>query len=237
MTSRIGKILTATAVTAVTAIMSAASFSACLRVISAKEDDRGNETVIEDLNTYSSSSRLQRYRYERFADRASADGNRTAAGLFSALARSERIHENACTRAAGLLKGECRTIQPAAFEIQDTKGNLRRSLDDERSRLGSSRGDAVARAIETHNDYTARILIWIAGTNRRHIELLERCIDRTERDEECDGCEYAVCPVCGNIYEAENYDAYCPLCRTHHSEFESFGRLQVYKTVTNSVND
>ena len=121
--------------------------------------------------------------------------------------------------------------------MSDTKDNLRRSLDDERSRLETECGAAVGRAIDARNYYTARILIWIDGTNRRHIELLERCLANTENDEKCDGCEYTVCPVCGNIYEAENCDTYCPLCRTHRSEFESFGRLQVNQTVTDSVND
>lgn len=237
MNARIGRILSATAVTALTALMLAVTTTACLSGFSSKIDGQNNAAVIEDLNNYTSSSRLQRYRYERYADRASADGNRTAAGLFSALARSERIHENICTRAVSLLKGESRTAAASAFEISDTKGNLRRSLDDERSRLGSTRGEAVSRAIDARNYYTARILIWIDGTNRRHIELLERCLASADSDEECEGCEYTVCPVCGNIYEADNCDAYCPLCRTHRSEFESFGRLQVHQMVANGVND
>lgn len=237
MDSRTGKIISTAAATAIATVVVILTATACLRGISSRIDREDNTKVIEDLNSYSCSSRLQRYRYERYADRASADGNRTAAGLFRALARSEHIHENACTRAVGLLKGEHRTATAAAFEIQDTKGNLLRSLADERSRLGSARGEAVTRAIEAHNYYTARIIIWIEGTNRRHIELLERCLALTDSDESCDGCEYAVCPVCGNIYEADDYDAYCPLCRTPHSEFESFGRLQINQAVANGIND
>lgn len=236
MTSRIGKILTATVVTALTAITLAVMTTACLRGFAPKNDEEANRIVIDDLNEYTRLSHLQRCRYERYADRASTEGNRTAAGLFSALARSEHIHENACTRAVGLLKGECRPQNLAAFQIADTKENLRRSLDDERSRLGSDRGAAASRAIDAHNYYTARIIIWIDGTNRRHIELLERCL-LAEDNGECDGCEYTVCPVCGNIYEAENCDTYCPLCRTHRSEFESFGRLQVHQSVADGIDD
>ena len=235
MTASAKKIFKTTAVILFTTIASGVTATACLHGLAPKVDRQSNEPVIEDLNDYTASSRMLRCRYERYADRASADGNRMAAGLFSALARSERIHENACTRAVGLLKGECRPTAAAAFEIADTKANLRRSLDDERARFTASGGSAVERAINSHNYYTARILIWIDGTNRRHIELLERCMDNF--GESCGGCEYSVCPVCGNIYEAENCDSYCPLCRTHRSEFESFGRLQVHQTVADGIND
>ena len=229
-------ILSSAVVTLLIATAAAVSATACLRGLSPKSDPHKNELIIEDLNLYSTASRRLRHRYECYADRASADGNRTAAGLFSALARSERIHENACARAVSLLKGECRQSPVDDFDITDTRGNLRRSLDDERSRFSSRQGSAVRRAIDAGNYYTARILIWIDGTDRRHIELLERCIDLDDRGERCDGSEYHVCPICGNIYEAGNCDAYCPLCRTHCSEFECFGRLQVNKAVADGVN-
>lgn len=238
MNSRIGKILTATAATALAAISLAVSLTACLRGMAPKTDRKSEQMLIEDLNSYSSASHMQRCRYEHFAERASTDGNRTAAGLFSALARSERIHENACIRALSLLKGEHKTAGAAAFEISGTYDNLQRSLDYERSRMEGAQGEAVARAIESRNYYTARILIWIDGTNRRHIELLERCINSSGNGyENCGGCEYDVCPVCGNIYEAECCDFYCPLCRTHRSEFESFGHLQIHQTVANGIDD
>lgn len=237
MKQRLGSILSAAAVTLLTASFAALSATACLHGLAPKSDPRKNELIIEDLSLYSTSACRLHHRYECYADRASADGNHTAAGLFSALARSERIHANACARAASLLKGECRQATDDNFEITDTRGNLHRSLDDERSRFALWQGSAVGRAIDAGNYYTARILIWIDGTNRRHIELLEHCIQLAERNENCGGCEYNVCPVCGNVYEAGSCDAYCPLCRTHHSEFESFGRLQVNKTVADGIDD
>ena len=236
MKLRASSILSAIAVTAATAVTLAVTTTACLRGMVPKTNENDIAVVVGDLNAYSSASRLQRCRYERYADRASADGNRTAAGLFTALARSEHIHENACARAAGLLKAQCRTVDAAAFAITDTKGNLRRSIEEERARH-ETQGEAVAHAIEAKSYYTARILIWIDGTNRRHIELLEKCLLAAENQQPCDGCEYDVCPMCGNVYEADNRDAYCPLCRTHNSEFESFGRLQSYQTVADGIHD
>ena len=213
-------------------------FASCLGHAPARGVSDDDLAVIADLNSYSSAARLQRLRYERYADRASADGNRTAAGLFSALARSERIHEQACVRAVSLLRGECRPMSSADVEVTDTRSNLRRSLDEERARFESGRGSAVERAIGARNYYTARILIWIDGTNRRHIELLERCMEAADgRTADGEGCEYQVCPVCGNIYHAASCDAYCPLCRTCRTEFESFGRLKVHQTVADGVDD
>lgn len=208
------------------AIIASVSTS-CLRSVSPTADPDKNRLLVEDLNRYYVISHELRHRYESYADRASADSNRTAAGLFSALARSEHIHENACSRAVSLLKGRCADNRHCRFDISDTKGNLRRSLDEERSRFLMMQGKAVDRAIDAGNYYTARILIWIDGTNRRHIELIERCLALTEENGHCDCCRYHVCPVCGNIYESDNCDTYCPLCRTSSSKFECFGSMNI----------
>lgn len=193
-----------------------------------RRSERDPSSVLADLNAYFSASRLQRYRYECYADRASDDGNRPAAGLFRALARSERAHEEACSHAAELFGGKCERPQTAAFDIAATAENLRRSIDDERRRLEPGRGTAVARAISAGNYYTARVFIWIDATHRRHIEMLERCLYMGGADSLPRICsKYGVCPVCGNIYEYDNCDAYCPLCRTGCASFEMFGTLQL----------
>lgn len=217
---------------AITLVVSAILVS-CLRLGPAKNDRRRNDAVAADLTDYTNGSHLQRCRYQHYADRASAEGNRTAAGLFSALARSEHIHEDACTRVSSLVGGECRPNISAAFAIASTDENLRLSIEDERLRLTERRGEPATRAIESGNHYIARILIWVDGTNRRHIELLERCLSAAEG---CGACEYEVCPVCGNVYESECCDDYCPLCRTHRSQFEYFGRLQIDKAVADGVD-
>ena len=225
------------ALTLLAVTFAAVAATACLQGIARKADPGKTALIIDDLNRYSASSCELCRRYEHYADRASADGNRMAAGLFSALARSERIHENACLKAASLLNGKCRTSPPAGIEVTDTKSNLQRSLNDERSRLSSLQGSAAEHAIDARDFYTARILIWIDGTNRRHIELIERCLQLAEREEPCDGGIYHVCPVCGNVYEAGNCDIYCPICRTRSSEFECFGRLQVNKAVVKGIDN
>lgn len=204
----------------------AAAGVSCLSGISrgSRESDRDPSSVLDDLSAYAAASRTQCYRYEHYAERASVDGQRSAAGLFRALARSERIHEYACNRAAEIAGGRCEPPAATAFDIADTRKNMRRSLSDESTRLGASRGGAATRAISAGNYYAARVLIWIDATNRRHMEILERFLYIHNRDSlAVVRCEYAVCPVCGNIYEADNCDAYCPICRTPRSSFESFG--------------
>ena len=195
----------------------------CLGGVVPKEM-RTAENLSRDLGDYSSSSHLRRFAYERYADRASLEGDRAAAGLFSALARSEQVHETSCRRAAELFDVKCDRTSAIPVPVGTTGENLLASIAVERERLGNPRGVAVKRAVDCGNYYVARTFIWIDATNRRHIELLEHRL-ATHPNDSLPCSHYRVCPGCGNIYEGENYDAWCPLCRTHHGSFESYGLL------------
>ena len=137
--------------------------------------------------------------------------------LFLALAHSERIHEQMCAYAAELFGGEYITPQKTVATTASTNENLSRSIASARTRHISSRGSAATRAIESDNRYAARILLWIDGSNRRHIELLEHA-----NSSHLANIGYLVCPKCGNTYHSESYDIYCPFCQTHHSDFKRF---------------
>lgn len=212
----------------ITVVIILCAVTACLQPNGRRGDNGRRAAVIEDLTEYSTSARTLHSRYESYAERASKEENRLAAGLFHALAHSKRIHENSCSRAIEMLGGHYAPSAIAAFTVRSTSENLRRSIADERRRLDSLHGSAVTRAIVSGNNYAARILIWIDGCNRRHIEMLERCLREEGNDSLCSsGREYGVCPTCGNLYEGDDCDTYCPFCRTHRSQFARFGRLKI----------
>lgn len=215
------------------------------------ESARHADVLTADLDACRTAARERRSCYEHYAEQADAERCARAASLFRALARSEHLHEQACMRAAVFFGLESDRMPCAAVplpEVSTTADNLHRSIDDEQRRLGTPRGSATARAIAAGNYYIARTFIWIDGTNRRHIELLEECLrnlpphDAAVGDNGADNgtvaagasagvsrgvarageCCYCLCPACGNVWLSDDCDAYCPLCRTPHASFESF---------------
>ena len=177
------------------------------------------KTTIEDLNDNSSTAHIQSLRYDSYAVQAAAEDDTSRRKLFLALAHSERIHEQMCIRAAQLFGGEYVAPYGGADISTTTDENLKRSIASAHTRHNLSQGSAATRAIESGNRYVARIMIWIDGSNRRHIELLEQA-DNTPSDLNDTG--YLVCPKCGNTYHTSSYDIYCPFCQTHHSDFKRF---------------
>ncbi len=179
------------------------------------------EETLDDLYTHSEASHLRNWYYASYAEQAATEGDRSRRDLFLALAHSTRIHEQMCTEAIRILGGDAFTPHDGIRYATSTHENLKRSIASARTHLRLSRSSATARAIKGGNRYVARILIWIDGCNRRHIELLERSLLNSTGD-----VGYSVCPKCGNTYCNECYDVYCPFCQTHCEEFELFGKRE-----------
>ena len=177
-------------------------------------------STIEDLCDNSSSAYIQSQRYNSYAAQAAREDDAASEQLFRALAYSEIIHERMCAKAAQLFGGEYTTPTDDTDLSTTTDENLKRCIASARTRHDLTQGGAATRAIESGNRYVARILIWIDGSNRRHIELLERA-ENAESGQSID-VGYLVCPKCGNVYHTASYDTYCPFCQTHYSDFKKF---------------
>ena len=175
------------------------------------------EATLDDLYDSSSSAHIQSLRYNSYASQAAAEGDLSREQLFLALAHSEHIHEQMCARAAQLFGGNYVAPYGGADISTSTDENLKRSITTAISRHHLSQGAAATRAIDSGNRYVARILIWIDGSNRRHIELLEQADNSPTTN-----AGYLVCPKCGNTYHTDSYDIYCPFCQTHYTDFKRF---------------
>lgn len=182
------------------------------------------QTTIEDLNEESSSAHIQSLRYDSYARQAAAENDYSREQLFLALAHSERIHEQMCVRAIQLFGGDYVAPYTGADISTSTDENIKRSIASTRTRHHLTHGQAATRAIESGNRYVARIFIWIDGSNRRHIELLEESYGANVATLHDMG--YLVCPKCGNVYHTSSYDRYCPFCHTPHTDFKRFGQEQ-----------
>lgn len=178
------------------------------------------ESTIEDLYDSSSTAYIHSMRYGSYARQAAIENDHARKSLFLALAYSEQVHEQMCARAAQLFGGNYTPPYYGADISTTTNENLSRSIASAHSRHRLSQGSAATRALKSGNRYAARILIWIDGSNRRHIELLEHSQNQNPTTSQSRG--YLVCPKCGNIYRTSSYDIYCPFCQTHYSDFKQF---------------
>ncbi|MBE6210188.1 MAG: rubrerythrin family protein [Rikenellaceae bacterium] len=178
------------------------------------------QTTTADLHSAGTAAHARSIQYDTYARQAAIEQLPSHEQLFLALAHSERIHEQMCAKAAHLFGSKTTPGTETSTLTTSTPENLARSLASARTHHRLSKGNATTRALNNGNRYVARIFIWIDGSNRRHIELLEKAYNRTTGTPENGG--YLVCPKCGNTYHTSSYDAYCPFCHTHHSDFKRF---------------
>lgn len=176
------------------------------------------EATIADLNEYGRRTHVRAIQYRHFARAAVEEHRPDAARLFRALAHAETIHENNCAQAIRRLGGSYSPPVRIVLLRSATRDNVRHSLDNAPG-IRLDGGDRIVRALEAGNRYTARMLIWCAGSELRQQELLERC-DRLW--EHPDTTTYLVCPTCGNVWRRGANDSYCPFCLTSERRFLHF---------------
>lgn len=187
-------------------------------------DDQKSPTWAETIGDLERCCRIKHAQaalYDAYATAAQRERSINAAYLFLALAASERIHEANCAEALRLLGGE---YTPLRRTKPDTTGTTARHVEEaistERRLHERQEGAMIRRAMEQHNRYAARILIWTAGSDLKHLVLLEHYRSNAGRFPADRG--YAVCPKCGNTFDTAYCDPYCPFCLTAGEEFTRY---------------
>lgn len=177
--------------------------------------------TIDDLEQCCRIKNAKATRYDAYAATARRERLTNAMCLFQALAASERIQEANCAEAMQLLGG---TYAPLLKVAPDTTGttaqHVTAAIAAERRLHDRQEGEMIRRAMERHNRYAARILIWVAGSDLKHLVLLEHYRSNADRFQAGQG--YAVCPNCGNTFDTAYCDPYCPFCLTADREFTRY---------------
>lgn len=190
------------------------------------------QETISDLDACSRHKHIKSAQYDHFAKIADQEHRPDAACLFRAMAMSERVHENNCATAIVRLGGSYQPPTKVVAFDGSTPENITRSLTYEYQTLGDPRGADIRRAIVKGNRYAARMLIWAAAGDMRHIALMEalqkapapspKSREAAKANGQKTWLTYTVCPECGNIYITEYADAFCPFCTTESSKFVKF---------------
>ncbi len=176
-----------------------------------------SEEVLHDLDECCRRKHVKAVQYSYYAEIADSEREARAAALFRAMALSERVQEQHAAAIIGRLGGRYRPPRRIMIFRGTTAGNLRRSLAAERRGADSLHSGRIDRHVRLGNRLCAEALIWCAAADLRHRVVLENCC--------CDPAHiaasgrYAVCPHCGNLYEAAASDCYCPHCLTDRRRF------------------
>lgn len=190
------------------------------------EKDPWAETVA-DLDACCRRKHVKSAQYEHFATVANDEKFPGAARLFQAMALSERVQEHNCANVIVRLGGHYTPPSKVAAFRGTTAANLERSIAYERLALSQLHGEDIDRAVNSGNRYAARVLIWAAAGDTKHVDLMERYRDairsRHGADRKAaDVAIYVVCPECGNLYDTRLSDPYCPVCLTDGRRFVKF---------------
>lgn len=178
--------------------------------------------TIGDLDACCRRKHVKSMQYDRFAEIADSERYADAARLFRAMAFSARLQENNCATAILRLGGKYDPPVKVLTFHGHTPDNLTRSISYERTALDEMQGRDIGRAMDKGNRYAARVLIWAAAEDLKNVVLMERCrVIHAQRTAGKDPgpCHYLICPVCGNIYETDYCDRYCPNCLTEQVRF------------------
>lgn len=177
--------------------------------------------TLQDLDACCRRKHVKTVQYEHFAQIADQEQHANAARLFRAMAFAERLQEHNCSRVIERLGGSYTPPSKVVVFHGPTGDNLRRSIDYERRNLAERHGQEIDRAIARNNRYAARVLTWAAAGDLRHQALMEFCQFRHQH-KQTEPIGYRICPTCGNIYDADYCDPYCPFCLTSGQDFIRF---------------
>lgn len=161
-------------------------------------------------------------KYKAFADKAREEGHEAIGKLFDAASKSEAIHAENHTKALESLGEKMEAFKPE-FEVKTTAENLQAAIEGETYEidtmypqfLADAKTEKVEKAVKTYN--------WAMDTEKKHQTFYKAALQSiTSQTEESLPKGYAICPVCGNIYDTASMDDKCAFCSTAKEKYIMF---------------
>lgn len=158
-------------------------------------------------------------KYAAFAQKAREEGNTNIAKLFEAASKSESIHAGNHRKVLDGMKGTIEDFKPE-FEVKSTAENLQAAIDGETYEVQKMYPAFIADAKEEKGQKAQKSFTWANDTEKKHAQFYSTALKALQAmDDKSLPAQYAVCPVCGNTFEAGNVDAKCPFCSTGKEKF------------------
>jgi len=158
-------------------------------------------------------------KYAAFAQIAADAGNTAVALLFKTASKSESIHATNHGKVLEGLGTQLPVVNPE-FTPGDVLANLNAALEGETYEvttmypgfIESAKAEKVKKAEKSFN--------WAVDTEKKHQVFYTNAIAAmTNMTEAGLPTGYAICPVCGNTYDAAAMDDKCAFCQTTKDKF------------------
>ncbi|PKP20039.1 MAG: rubrerythrin [Bacteroidetes bacterium HGW-Bacteroidetes-21] len=158
-------------------------------------------------------------KYAAFSQKAIEEGYDTIAKFFDAASKAEAIHAENHTKALEEMGEKMDAFTPE-FEVKTTAENLREAINGETYEIQKMYPQFLADAKEEKAEKAEKSFSWAFDTEKKHLQFYQKAIEALEGGNESKlSFSYAVCPVCGNTYDANNVDEKCAFCQTGKDKF------------------
>lgn len=175
--------------------------------------------TIENLKAGIKGETTASAKYLAFADKAKTEGLDTIAKLFEAASKAEAIHAGNHTKVLEELGEKMEAFTPE-FEVKTTAENLQAAIDGEGYEEATMYPAFLETAKAEKVDKAVKSFTWAMDTEKKHKEFYIKALKAlNEKKTGSLSFGYAVCPVCGNTYEAAAIDNNCAFCGTGKDKF------------------
>lgn len=158
-------------------------------------------------------------KYTAFAQKAREEGKANIAKLFDAASKSESIHAANHRKVLDEMKGTIEDFTPK-YEVKSTAENLQAAIEGETYEVQTMYPGFLADAKAERGQKAQRSFTWANNTEKKHAKFYSTALKALQNsDEKSLSPQYAVCPVCGNTYEAGKVDPKCAFCLTGKDKF------------------
>lgn len=175
--------------------------------------------TIENLKSGIKGETTASSKYLSFAEKARAEGLESIAKLFEAASKAEAIHAANHTKVLEELGEKMEPFTPE-FEVKTTAENLQSAIDGESYEIATMYPGFLEAAKSEKVDKAVKTFTWAIDTEKKHKDFYAKALNALKANNvKSLSMGYAVCPVCGNTYEANAIDANCAFCGTSKDKF------------------
>jgi rubrerythrin len=177
------------------------------------------EKTMNDLKAGIKGETTASAKYAAFAKKALEEGNINISKLFDAASKSESIHAANHRKVLDGMKGTIEGFKPE-FEVKSTAENLQAAIQGETYEVQKMYPAFIADARQERDQKAEKSFTWANNTEKKHAQFYSTALKALQNsDEKSLSSRYAVCPVCGNTYEAGKMDQKCSFCLTGKDKF------------------
>lgn len=188
------------------------------------DDDKKAVDTVKNLKEAIAGETGARTKYQKFSEKAAADGYLNISKLFEATAAAENVHiknHNTVLKAIGEAEY---TPAPPTIEAKTTEENLESGIEGETYEFETMYPNFIKTAQNDKQQDAVKTFTWAKETEQIHAETYEMILTILQEkgdDAEVPGVWY-VCPVCGNLEYMIDGITVCEFCGNPIDKFTVF---------------